>query len=115
MTLECRSKMLKRAEERNDTWGKLVKGRSECCNYLVAEEEVYHTKCMSKISKVESESSKVGRPIDTDKSDAFVKLCSWLEEYDDCELYTINQVWELMKNMSKGEVYNLQTLKKKLK
>ena len=112
MTLECRSRLLQRAEERNDTWGNLVKGRFECCNDLVAEEAVYHSKCMSKCLKVEGESSKVGRPIDTEKSDAFVKLCSWLEEYGDCELHTINQVWELMKKMSKGEVYNLQTLKR---
>ena len=62
-----------------------------------------------------AEASKVDRPIDTDKSDAFVKLCSLLEEYGDCKLYTINQVWELMKNMLEGKVYNLQTLKKKLK
>ena len=47
---------------------------------------------MSKFSKVEGNSSKVGRPIDTDKSDAFVKLCSWLDEYGDCKLYTVNQV-----------------------
>ena len=72
-------------------------------------------KCMSTFSKVEGGSSKVGRPIDTDKSDAFVKLYNWLEEYGDCEWYTINQVWELMKNMSKREVHNLQTVKKKLK
>ena len=43
-----------------------------------------------------------------------LKLCNWLEEYGDCELYTISQVCEIMKNMSESEVYNLQTLKKKL-
>ena len=92
MTLEFHSRLLQRAEERNDTLGNLVKGRLECCNDLVAEEATYHSKCMSNILKVEDESSKVGRPIDTEKSDAFVKLCSWLEEYVDCELYTIKKM-----------------------
>ena len=103
MALECHSRMLKLAEERNYTWGELVKGRLESCNDLVAEEAVQNA-CQNACQKVEGESSEVGRPIDTEKSDAFVKLCSWLEEYGDCELHTINQVWELMKNMPKGEV-----------
>ena len=56
MTLEFRSRLLQRAEERNDTWRNLMKGRLECCNDLVAEEAVYHSKCMSNVLKVEGES-----------------------------------------------------------
>ena len=37
MALECHGNMIKRAEERNDSWGDSVQGRLENCNDPVAE------------------------------------------------------------------------------
>ena len=107
--------MIKRAEERNDSWRHSVQGRLENCNDLVAEEAIYQTNCMAKFMKDDGPSHKVGRQVDTHKMENFEKLCDWFETYGDCELYTLSEVWEIMKSMSNSEVSEPKVLKRKLK
>ena len=48
MTLPIRDKLIKRASERSDEWGKWVLQKLLSCHDLVAEEAVYHNACMNK-------------------------------------------------------------------
>ena len=48
MTLEVKEKVLNRASERDDEWGKNVERRLLSSNDLVAEEAIYHKACMGK-------------------------------------------------------------------
>ena len=42
MTLKVKERVLKRASERDDEWGKIVESRLLSSNDLVAEEAIYH-------------------------------------------------------------------------
>jgi len=48
MTLEVKERVLKRASERDDEWGKNVERWLLSSNDLVAEEAMYHKACMGK-------------------------------------------------------------------
>ena len=110
MTLEV---LLQCAERRNDLWGQNVKDRLQSCNDLVAEEVIYHTACMHRFKFNKKTDKNVGRPVDTALMDGFEKICHWLEEEGDCELYTLNELQQKIEEMgAKG--YTNKHLKHKL-
>ena len=111
MTLEVKERVLKRASERDDEWGKTVESRLLSSNDLVAEEAIYHKACMGKfcLSKT-SVYEKRGRPVNTEMFNGFEAICAWLEEDDDCNLHTINELQEQIKLMG-YECYSKKRLK----
>lgn len=114
-TLEIRDNLITRSKERNDEWGDQVLGRLLICNDLVAEEAVYHTSCMNRFRLRMMNAGRKGRPLNTSMMEAYEKVCNWLENETDCELYTLKEVHEKMSTFSDGdEVYTIKTLKNKL-
>ena len=71
-------------------------GRLESSNDLVAEEAIYHSSCMTKFILKKSTTKMKGRPVDSDMADGFNRLCNWLEETSDCELYTLKEIHDKM-------------------
>ena len=115
MTLPLRSNMIGKARERGDSWGDTVLARLESCADLVAEEAIYHALCMTNFCIVRKETKKKGRPLDKDMATAFDKLCSWLEEESDCELYTIKELGqEMEKLVGHNRIYSEKSLREKL-
>ena len=115
MTLKVKERVLKRASERDDEWGKTVESRLLSSNDLVAEEAIYHKACMGKfcLSKT-SVYEKPGRPVNTEMFNGLEAICAWLEEEGDCDLHTINELQEQIKLMG-YECYSNKRLKQKLK
>ena len=81
MTLKVKERVLKRASERDDEWGKIVESRLLSSNDLVAEEAIYHKACMGKfcLSKA-SVYEKPDRPVKTEMFNRFKAICTWFEE-----------------------------------
>ena len=114
-TLPIRQNLIERAKERNDDWGNQVLEKLLVCNDLVAEEAVYHVSCMNKFRLHTPRSEKKGRPVHMEMMDAYEKVCCWLENESDCDLYTLKELQEKMTTLSNnGEVYTIKTLKQKL-
>ena len=114
-TLQIRANLITRAKERNDDWSNQVMGRLLTCNDLVAEEAVYHNSCMNRFRLEKMNSGKKGRPVNISMMVAYEKVCNWLENETDCELYTLKEVHEKMSSLCDGdEVYTIKTLKNKL-
>ena len=115
MTVEVKERVLKRASERDDEWGKTVESRLLNSNDLVAEEAIYHKACMGKfcLSKARVY-GKPGRLVNTEMFNGFEKICAWFEEEGDCDLRTINELQEQIKLMD-YECYSNKLLKQKLK
>ena len=115
MTLKVKERVLKRASERDDEWGKIVESRLLSSNDLVAEEAIYHKACIGKfcLSKI-SVYEKPGRPVNTETFNGFEAILAWLEEEGDCDLHTINELQEQIKLMG-YECYSNKRLKQKLK
>ena len=114
MTLEVKERVLKRASERDDEWGKTAESRLLSSNYLVAEEAIYYKACMGKfcLSKT-SVYEKPGRPVNTETFNGFEAIFAWLEEEGDCDLHTINELREQIKHIG-YESYSNKRLKQKL-
>ena len=51
MTINIKNNALVAAKNRKDKWGEDVFGRLTGCNDLVAEEAVYESACMAKVSR----------------------------------------------------------------
>ena len=106
---------MKRCDERNDEWGEEVRSRLITCTGLVADKAIYHCECMTKFQHTILSSNKVGRPINAVMMDNFERVCNWLEEESDCELYTIAELHEKMVQLSEGSIcYSEKFLKRKL-
>ena len=115
MTLEVKERVLKQALERDDEWGKTVESRLLSSNDLFAEEAIYHKACMGKFCLCKaSVYGKPGRPVNTEMFNGFEAICAWLEEQDNCDLHTINELQEQIKLMG-YECYSNKRLKQKLK
>ena len=107
--------LIKRCDERNDEWGEEVRSRLITCTDLVAEEAIYHCECMTKFRLTILSSNKLGRPINAVMMDNFERVCNWLEEESDCELYLIAEFHEKMVQSSEGSIcYSKKSLKRKL-
>ena len=117
-TKPVRDSLIARAKERKDDWGDQVLGRLLTCNDLIAEEAVYHQNCMNRfrINRLNANTGKKGRPVNTPMMKAYERVCYWLENETDCELYTLQELHEKMVSFADGgEVYTVKTLKQKLK
>ena len=79
MILQLRESLIERGDERNDDWGKDIKCRLELCNDLVAEEEKYHTNCMTKFRLKDGTDKRRGCPEDVQMVKGFERVCvfSW--------------------------------------
>ena len=114
MTLPLRLNMIGKAKERGDSRGNTVLATLESCVDLVAEEAMYHALCMANFCLIPKETKKIGRPLDM--VTAFDKLCSWLEEESDCELYTVKELGQEMEKLAgHGRIYSGKSLREKLK
>ena len=114
-TLPIRDSLIERAKEINSDWGNQVLGRLLTCNDLVAEEAIYHLNCMNKFRLQNPSLEKKGRPVDIEMMNVYEKVCNWLENESDCELYTLRELYEKMMSFSNtGKVYTIKTLKLKL-
>ena len=104
------------AKQRNDDWGKKVLARMENCIDLVAAEAVYHSKCMAEFRLNQSDVRKVrGRPSDSGMTEAFERICDWLENSMDCELYSIQELHQKMLEKNNGHGYSIKSFREKLK
>ena len=94
---------------RNDGWAETVLGRIECVNDLHAADAMYHQVCSVNFRTgfqipeqfIDDECQatkrpKKGRPNDSLKADAFLKVVDYLESHDD-EQTTVNELIEKMK------------------
>ena len=87
------------AKERKDDWGQEVLARLRTCNDLVAVKAVYHSSCMAHFKLNKGESSGVkGRPTSPVMSDSFKKICDWLENTADSEVYALQDLYDKMIN-----------------
>ena len=112
MTIDFHQKLAARAKQRNDEWGKKVLFRLENCNDLVAKEAKYHHACMTSFQLWDESCRKKGRPLDKQMLIGFEKLCTWLEEKSDCELYTLEELQTKMQELNKPDpVYTVKRLK----
>ena len=115
MTIPLRQTLLSVCEPREDEWSNDVQRRLLSCNDLVAEEALYHSKCMLKFRLTRPSENKKGCPNYLVMTDNFEKTCNWLEEYADCELYTLNELHDKMIELSEGcPCYSKKSLKCKL-
>ena len=107
--------LLKQCETRDDAWGREVFARLSTCNDLVAEEAVYHTSCMTKFRLIINTGNKRGRPADVSMMENFKKICIWLEEDADCDLFTLQEMHDKMVELSEDTpCYTIKSLKRKL-
>ena len=99
MTLDFGKNVLDKANDRNDDWGKKVKAIVVGVQCLVAEEARYHRSCSAKFFSVKKQhlnpSGKRGRPDDEDIVTGLEKVCSYMEESDDCQ-FTLQELLDVM-------------------
>ena len=101
---------------RGDDWDAEVQHRLSMCTDLVAEEGVYHNLCMNNFRTNIQTGNKVGRSADLYMLQNFQRVCNWLEEESDSELYTLTELHEKMMELSKeSPCYGIKYLKHKLK
>ena len=86
------------------------------CHDLAAEEAVYHNVCMNKFRLNRLTAEKRGRSINQDMNDAFEKVCLWLENAADGELYTLKELQKKMSALSNDtkNIYSIKYLRLKL-
>ena len=115
MTIPLRQTLLNVCELRKDDWSNDIQRRLLSCNDLVAEEALYHFKCMLNFRLKHPSENKKGRPTDIAMMNNFEKICHWLEEDSGCELYTLTELHDKMINVSEGSpCYSKKSLKRKL-
>lgn len=87
----------------------------ECCTDLVAEEAVYPSSCMAEFRlNKENHRPAAGRPVNTEMVEAFEKLCDLLENSMDCEIYSVQELYEKMLEFNTN-AYSLKSFCEKLK
>ena len=97
-TIEYREKVVNYSTERNDKWGDLVLSRVQSSIDLIAAEARYHHQCSKQFFLTKTQGRcklPRGRPKSNAKSNAFLKLCSYLENNDECQ-YSMAELLELM-------------------
>lgn len=126
-TFQFRETVLKVCSTRSDLWAANVHARMLSVIDLPAVEARYHQVCSVNFRRGKPIPVKytpedigglptvVGRPVDTDSSDAFVKTCEWLQE--NCqEPISVSDLVEKMRSFlpEESEPYSSRHLKKKL-
>ena len=72
--------------KRDDNHAKEVHFRLSNYNDLVAEEDIYHVTCMTNFRLWMPSDKKYECPIDSNISENFKKICTWLEKDTESEL-----------------------------
>ena len=112
-TLHFGSNIKALAQKREDDLSKnVLKHLSDSCD-LVAKEAKYHINCYNKFFKPLTENN-VGRPKDDAKNIAFIQLCDFIRENEECQ-YTISELKEILDKFYGGNCYSLNYLKTCLK
>ena len=106
-------KIRKRCDERDDNFASNVRNRLSVCTDLVAAEAVYHTHCYAKFFlDIPNATGIRGRPECPKMLAAFNLTCDWLE--NEIDLFTLEDFWMKMKEVSDEEVYGVKRIKQKL-
>ena len=122
--------ILSHCKQRNDDWAFTVEGRIEYfARDLHAADCLYHRSCAIHFRTIRDipiqhrtnhpiprKQTKIGRPKDSDQDQAFIRMCSFFEEYDEEQL-TISCLANKMKEYLKEQdsvAYGHQYLKSKL-
>ena len=114
-TIEFKENVIKRAKERGDEWGEEVVNLIEASIDLVAAEGKYHRACAQKFFSKSNELKPLGKPVEIKKSEAFDKVCAYIDENDECQ-YTVSDLMEQMETFLDGEEgYSLKYFKQKLR
>ena len=120
-TFEFGQKIMEKCTERSDDWGLQVKGRMHSCNDLVAEEAIYHKTCHSRfMSNLPCSAGETcrGRPGVSYAMKAFEDMCYRLETSCEQNMYTLDQLHQLMSDLctddSKSELYSVKHVKRLL-
>lgn len=116
-TLSAIDSIVTCAKDRNDDWGNEVLFRIQAETNLVAAEAKYHHDCALRFraGHRRNESSQKGRPPDIRRTEAFQKLCVFLENNDECQ-YSLKELAKIMNSFLEGDSgYETKYLKEKLK
>jgi FMN phosphatase YigB (HAD superfamily) len=114
-TLVIKESILSQCEKKNDKWSTEIKSHLQNCNDLVAADAIYHKSCHCRLYfEIKSDKSR-GRPVDDTMNETFLKLCLWLEQESEVELFTLEDLQKKMETFSNGNsVYTAKRLKQKL-
>ena len=124
-TFGFQEKISEICEKRGDDWADKVTGRLECCHDLHASDAVYHQQCnvnfrtnmgIPKTFLCDDQLSakkKRGRPTDTDKEEAFLRVALYLEENDN-EQITVGESVLKMKEYCGEDSYTPKYMKKRI-
>ena len=117
-TLEIVNTIRNNAKTRNDSWGSEVLLRLASVVDLVAAEGRYHRMCYKyflrpKCAKPGTSVEQERKP-DDEKSQAFMKLCEYLQQNDECQ-YSLDELLSIMTNFDgSSTTYSKKHLKRKL-
>lgn len=122
------SSVAKLCQERNDTWGKEVKGRLAFASCLHAADAVYHQSCsvnfrtFKDVPKQHASSSAPkrtsGRPVNEETENAFQKAIAYFEDNDEEQLTVGHLVDKMQKCLDEGsglQAFSTRHMKEKLK
>jgi hypothetical protein len=127
-TLEFQHSIMGVCKKRQDGWADDVAGRLEYAQDLHAADAIYHQPCNvnfrtgrqmpAQFCSDENKSDRLsqGRPEETERTEAFLKCMTFLEENDD-EQVSINDLIRKMDDYLKGsscDTYSFRYMKKKL-
>ena len=124
-TIECKDMLAEICLKRGDVWADQVKGRLEYCNDLHASDAVYHHRCNINFrtnrdipetfqrENHQSAKRKRGRPTDSEKEEAFLRVVRYLEENDD-EQITIGELVSKMEECCGEDSYTPKYMKKRV-
>lgn len=108
--MNTQNNIIKHADERNDKWGRDVKGRISNAIDLVAKKAAYHDKCYREFFRKSRERKSItpGRPPSDDVTSAMETIYYYLENSDDCQFS-----FEELINQIEGYVPHESTIKQK--
>ena len=108
--------MIKCANEKKDDWDQAVLDRLGTCIDLVAAEAVYHSSWTAdfKLNQVGGIGLRV-KPRNSDMTNAFDKICDWLENSEESEVYSIQELYDGMVKDNDDVAYTLKSFRDKLK
>lgn len=115
-TMLYKNSVIDAAKSRNDEWGEIVQARVESTIDLVAAEARYHNSCRKNFFRVSAPNRPIaGRPENTQQTDAFGKLCDFLNTSDECQ-YSFSELQEKFCEFLPSNVpcFTEKTLKSKL-
>jgi hypothetical protein len=102
-TLELQQAVLQECNSRVDEWAVKVQGRLSSCVDLPAVEAIYHANCRIRFKTGLEEVSgvtKVGGQIESEKMEAFKKLCEYVDGVAENRLYTLVELHGIMKQFA---------------